>query len=315
MAIQELGEGRLLIDLDFQHTPGLIGSYLLPEKDGGWAVVEVGPTTCHQAFLEGLAAAGITPVEVKDVFVTHIHLDHAGGLGALVDSLPKAVFHVHEVGRPHMLDTSKLVQSAARAWGPMSDQLWGPVLPVPADRLRALKGGETFALDRGASLTVIPAPGHANHHVAFFDSALAAVMTGDGAGVLLQGSTHVRPAVPPPDLDVDMLLSSLERMRSFAPRRLLFSHYGPADNAVARLEEAAERVNRWVAVAREVIQKTPTVPEIARALEEDDLALSRAEGEPAIQAQRTNAVTGYEMAAMGLLRYLTRPPPRHAGPA
>lgn len=305
MALHELGEGRLLIDLNFQDSPGLIGSYLIPEKEG-WAVVEVGPTTCHKAFMDGLAAAGITPVEVKDVFVTHIHLDHAGGLGALSDDLPSATFHVHQVGLPHLADTSKLVASATKAWGEASATLWGQVLPVPLSRLHPLKGGERFELERGGFLEVIPTPGHASHHVALYDSALRAVMTGDGAGVLLQGSTHVRPALPPPDLDVEALLRSLELMRSWAPERLLFSHFGPADHAVDRLTEAAESVKRWVQVAREAAGKEPTVAAIARALEEEDRARSRIEGEADILSRRQETISGYEMAAMGLLRYLTK---------
>ena len=314
MTVQELGEGRLLIDLDFNSSPGIIGSYLIPEEEG-WAVVETGPTSCKAAFLRGLAEAGIAPVEIKDVFVTHIHLDHAGGAGALVDSLPKATFHMHELGVPHLVDPSKLIASAQRAWGDAGMALWGPIVPIPADRVHALKGGERFPLERGGHLSVLATPGHANHHLSFYDSGLAGVLTGDGAGVLLPGSSHIRPAMPPPELDVEKLIGSLERMRAWAPQKILFSHFGPADGGMERLLEAEENVQWWVGVAREAMRREPTVESLTKALEAADEERSRRDGEQALIARRSGMISGYQMAAMGLHRYFTRKPPPSPGEA
>lgn len=305
MTVQELGEGRLLIDLDFHSQPGIIGSYLLPEENG-WAVVETGPASCRSAFLQGLAEAGIAPVEIRDVFVTHIHLDHAGGVGALADSLPNATFHAHQVGLPHLLDPSRLIASAHRVWGDAGMALWGDIVPVPQARAHALQGGERFPLKGGKFLAVIDTPGHANHHLAYYDSGLEGVLTGDGAGVLLPGARHIRPALPPPELDVEKLLNSLEKMRAWAPQRILFSHYGASTGGMERLLEAAESVRWWVSVAEGAMAKDPSVSSIAQALETADADKARADGEQSLISRKSNLISNYEMAAMGLSRYLSR---------
>ncbi len=316
MTLQELGEGRLLLDLDFHNQPGIIGSYLIPEEEG-WAAVETGPASCREAFLRGLAEAGIAPVEVRDVFVTHIHLDHAGGVGALADSLPNATFHVHHVGLPHLVDPSRLIASAHRVWGEAGMALWGEIQPLPAARAHALQGGERFALKGGKFLSVLDTPGHANHHLAFYDSGLEGVLTGDGAGVLLPGARHIRPALPPPELDVEKLLASLEKMRSWAPQRILFSHFGPAPRGMERLLEAAESVRWWVRIAEAAQQKDPSIHAIAQALEAADAERSLTDGEQSLVSRKSNLISNYEMAAMGLSRYLSRRPsgpPVHPSP-
>ncbi|MDE1836306.1 MAG: MBL fold metallo-hydrolase [Euryarchaeota archaeon] len=305
MTVQELGNGRLLVDLGFQDLEGVIGSYLLPEEEG-WALVEVGPTTCEARLLQGLREAGVEPRDVRDVLVTHIHLDHAGGAGLLADHLPRATFHIHEVGVPHMIDPRRLQESARRAWGPASDQLWGEIRPLPATRIHALKGGERIMLAHGKALHVLPAPGHARHHLAFFDALTQTVFTGDGAGVLVPGARHIRPAMPPPDLDIEQLLHSLQAMADTSPQKLAFSHYGVFDHAQDRLKEAGQAVERWRDVALAAARKEPTVAHVTHALEDEEQRRSREEGEPSDLASRSQAISGLEMAAMGLLRYFER---------
>ena len=164
----DLGAGRCYADLGFRESEGLVASYFLPQDDG-WTVVETGPTPCIPPLLNALDQAGIDRAEVRRVFVTHIHLDHAGGLGAIAQSLPNATLYAHEAGAPHLVDPSRLIASARRAWGEAADPLWGTILPVPAERLVALHGGESFPV-RGGTLTAIPTPGHARHHLAFLDT-------------------------------------------------------------------------------------------------------------------------------------------------
>lgn len=305
MTAQELGQGRLLVDLGFQDIDGVIGSYLLP-KEEGWALVEVGPTTCEAALLRGLHDAGVEPGEVTDVVVTHIHLDHAGGCGALARHLPNAVFHVHEAGVPHLIDPRKLQESARRAWGPASDQMWGEIVPLPADRIRSVKGGEFVPLAHGGRLEVLATPGHARHHIALYDTTSKTVFTGDGAGVLVAGAAHVRPALPPPDLDLPQVLSSLEKMAATGATRVGFSHYGVFDRAPERLKQAAESVVRWRDVALEAARREPTVAHVTEALEREERERSRREGEAEELSQKTQAISGLPLAAMGLLRYFER---------
>lgn len=305
MPVQELGNGRLLLDLGFQDQHGIIGSYLIPQEEG-WALIEVGPTTCEEALLRGLQEAGVGPSEVRDVLVTHIHLDHAGACGALAKPIPRATFHMHESGVPHLVDPRRLQESARRAWGPASDQLWGEIVPLPAARIHPLRGGERIPLKGGDELEVIATPGHARHHVAFYDRATRTVFTGDGAGVLVPGATHNRPALPPPDLDIEQVLQSLERMAATGAEQVAFSHYGVFPEAPRRLADAASAVRRWRDVALEAARREPTVANVARALEEEDEARSKAEGERSDLSARTQAISGLTMAAMGLLRYFER---------
>ncbi len=289
----ELGAGRRLLDLDFRDQEGLVAAYLLPSPDG-FVLIETGPTTCRDALLRGLEEAGIDRSEVRHVLVTHIHLDHAGGVGALAAALPRATFYAHEIGVPHLVDPTRLIASARRAWGAAADPLWGPIPPVPSGRIVALRGGERLPL-HGGDLLVVATPGHANHHLSFYDSGLGGVFTGDSAGIRLERSDRLRPAVPPPDLDLDRLFGSLETMRRLEPKGIYFSHFGPSPSGAADLVRYREVVERWRDVALAAAREQPDVAFVARRLREED--------PDATGTDPAQLVSGYEMAAQGLLRY------------
>ncbi len=296
-AVRDLGNGRQLLDLDFRDTEGLVAAYLLPEEEG-YSLIETGPSTCRSALLEAIGRAGISPEEVRHVYVTHIHLDHAGGMGAVVESFPRATFYAHEAGVPHLVDPTRLIASARRAWGAAADPLWGTIVPVPAPRVVALHGGERFPL-RGGELTVLATPGHARHHLAFFDSGIRGVFTGDGAGVRLEQSAHLRPAVPPPDLDLEALFTSLEVMRRTDPRLVLFSHFGPSPDGASDLVRYRTVVEQWRDVALAAARERADVTFVASKLRAYDEAASAGDA----ASDRESLVSGYDLAAMGFLRY------------
>ena len=295
--VRELGQGRILLDLDFRDTEGLIAAFLLP-IEAGWALIETGPTTCREALLAAVGRAGVSPEEVRQVFVTHIHLDHAGGMGAVVDAFPRATFYAHELGVPHLVDPTRLIASARRAWGEASDPLWGTIVPVPASRVVALKGGERFPL-KGGELSVLATPGHARHHLAFFDSAIRAVFTGDGAGVRLEHSPRLRPAVPPPDLDLEALFASLEVMRRTDPRVLLLSHFGPTPHGADDLHRYRTVVEQWRDVALAAAREKPELAFVSARLR----AFDESDPSGAVTDDRESLISGYELAAGGFLRY------------
>ncbi len=301
---RDLGEGRMLLDLGFRDHEGLVASYLLPGEEG-FTLVETGPTTCREALRAGLVSAGVDPAEVRRVLVTHIHLDHAGGLGAAAAMFPRARLYVHAAGAAHMIDPTRLIESARRAWGPAADPLWGPITAVPAGRLEVLRGGERLPL-KGGALEVVATPGHARHHLAFFDERIGALLTGDAAGVHLEGSWRARPAVPPPDLDLEALFASLETMARLAPQRILYSHFGPATGAVEALRDHRRAVEEWRDAALAAAREDPSVPHVARAIRErEEAAAASAGGRPADE-DRGALVSGYDLAAQGLLRYFRR---------
>ncbi|MGA9840374.1 MAG: MBL fold metallo-hydrolase [Thermoplasmata archaeon] len=300
--VLEIGRGRQLVDIDFRDTEGLVAAYLLPEEDG-WTLVETGPSSCREALLAGISRAGVAPPEIRHVFVTHIHLDHAGGVGALAEALPRATFYAHELGVPHLLDPTKLVASARRAWGAASDPLWGPIVPVPTPRIVALRGGERFPLKDG-ELCVLATPGHAKHHLSFFDSTLRGLFTGDSAGIRLERSSRARPAVPPPDLDLDQLFASVEAMRQLDPALVLYSHFGPSPAGAADLAEYRAVVEEWRDVALAAAREDPAVDFVTAHLRDHDLASGGATDQVVLSSDdRSTLVSGYELAARGFLRY------------
>jgi glyoxylase-like metal-dependent hydrolase (beta-lactamase superfamily II) len=300
-AVIELGRGRMLLDLDFRDTEGLVASYLLPGAEG-WMLVETGPTSSLEHLRRGLARAGIAPEEVRQVLVSHIHLDHAGGLGAVARWLPHATMYAHRAGVAHLVDPTRLVASARRAWGASADPIWGAIVPVPPDRLVALEGGERLPLRDGA-LEVLATPGHARHHLAFLDGPSRALLTGDAAGVRLVGQASARPAVPPPDLDLAALFDSLDRMRAVGPEQLWYTHFGPVAGGAELLAEYRREVERWRDVALRSARERPDVEYIAAALRSAEEVRDRAEPRVPQPRARGELVSSYAMAAQGLLRY------------
>ncbi len=297
----ELGDGRLAADLLFRGQEGLIASFFLPGPDG-WAVVETGPTTCGPTLLRRIGEAGIHPGDVRRVFVSHIHLDHAGGVGRLAHHLPNATFYAHESGVPHLVDPSRLIASTRRAWGEAADPLWGAIVPLPAGRVVALKGGEEFAL-RGGPLVVLATPGHARHHLAYFDRSTGSLMTGDAAGVRLAGAWRPRPAIPPPDLDLEALFASLERMTALAPRRVHFTHFGESPDGARDLVAVGQAVAEWRDVALETARADPSTGAVATALRRHEMEAAAHAGGAVGLDQRNEMISGYDLAAQGLLRY------------
>jgi glyoxylase-like metal-dependent hydrolase (beta-lactamase superfamily II) len=233
-----------LLDLRFQGFAGAVAAFLLADGDD-LVLVETGPGSTLPALRAAIAAAGHALERVTHVVVTHIHLDHAGAAGAVLREAPRARFHVHPAGAPHMVDPSKLLASATRIYGDAMDRLWGAFEPVPADRLTPLGDGDAVRFGRGRRLVALHTPGHASHHVALHDPDRGDVYTGDVAGVRLAGAAYVRPPTPPPDVDLDAWRASVARLRALDARRLLLTHFGAATDAAWHLDELLARLFDW----------------------------------------------------------------------
>jgi glyoxylase-like metal-dependent hydrolase (beta-lactamase superfamily II) len=202
------------------------------ELDGG-VVVDPGPASCVDALLAGLAD------EPRALLLTHIHLDHAGASGVLARRFPELRVYVHELGAPHLADTSKLLESAGRLYGDDLDRLWGEVAPVPAERTIALAGGESVE-----GLDVLYTPGHASHHVSYLDPGRGDAYVGDAAGVRIPPGGPTIAPTPPPDIDLEAWHRSLEEIAARRPERLRLTHFGaaaPAAEAIAAAQEAVFR--------------------------------------------------------------------------
>ena len=217
--IQQLEPDLFLIDHKFQGVPGTIASYLLVDGDD-LTLIETGPATTMETLLAGVQAAGFDPDQITRLIVTHIHLDHAGAAGSLIQRLPRARLFVHRVGAPHMIDPSKLLASATRIFQEDMEQLWGEILPVPEERVVILDDESTLRIG-GRVLKALYTPGHASHHLAYYDAESGVIFTGDVAGARLSEAEYLRPPTLPPEVDLTLWRQSITRLRSLQARRSL----------------------------------------------------------------------------------------------
>ena len=243
-----LGEDVHLLDTRMGGYDGITAAYLI--RSSRPALVETGAAKSAQLVVDELAALGIGADDLATIVVTHIHLDHAGGVGDLAAFFPKAEIVVHERGARHLVDPTRLVASARRVFGDVMDTVFGDLLATPAHRVRALGDTGEVDLGDGRRLTSTYSPGHASHHVGLLDSATGDLYVGDAAGIYVPEADIVRPATPPPDFDLDLALNSLRTFTELAPARLLFSHYGPTSKVDEILERSAEELELWVELAR-----------------------------------------------------------------
>ena len=242
--VRPLGGDVYEIDTRMAGYSGITAGYLILGDRP--CLVETGTSTSAPTVIEALASLGVGPEDLASIVVTHIHLDHAGGVGDLAAHYPNAEIVVHEKGARHLADPSRLMASARMVWGDKLDVLFGTLAPTDAARIRSL--GDTGFVDLGGGrrLDSHYSPGHAKHHVGLIDSHTGDLYVGDAAGVYLPETGDLRPATPPPDFDLQTALNSIKLFGDLGPQRLLFSHYGPVDDVTATLERSAEELRVWV---------------------------------------------------------------------
>lgn len=246
-----LASGIDYVDLQFRGSPGVIATAVL-HGAAGVALVDPGPASTLGTLMEALAARGIGGRDIRQLLLTHIHLDHAGGTGSLVRAHPHVEVFVHERGAPHLADPSKLLSSATRLYGADMERLWGDVLPVPDAHLRILRGGERITAG-GRTLEVADTPGHASHHVAFYEGSSGIAFVGDTAGICRGTGTYVMPAAPPPDIDLDAWRASEARILAWNPDTLFLTHFGPFHGARTHFQQLMDRLVDWSRIVRRLI--------------------------------------------------------------
>jgi glyoxylase-like metal-dependent hydrolase (beta-lactamase superfamily II) len=304
-ALVEVADGITAIDTLMGGRPRYTAAYLLDAQQP--TLVETGPGTSVDPVTDALDRLGVARNELAHVVVTHIHLDHAGGVGALSERFPTATIWVHERGARHLADPSRLVSSATRVWGePEMREFFLPIQPVEAGRLRSLGDGDTIAMgDR--ELAVLDTPGHASHHVGLVDSRTGAVFTGDAIGIHVPDLPVLRPATPPPDFDLEHYVASIERIRDAARSVLLFAHYGPLTDVDATCDLAIRRVREWSRVVEDAMSSTGDPDELASRLEQAALDDIETGAEATLDLEmledRLRLLSSIRMNAMGLERY------------
>ena len=249
--MHKLASGIDYVDLNFLGRPDIIATAVLSSA-GGVALVDPGPSTTLAGLTKTLAAQGIGLRDVRQVLLTHIHLDHAGATGSLLKANPDIEVFVHERGARHMIDPAKLVGSASRLYGADMERLWGEILPVPAAQVRVLNGGEQLAIG-GRTLEVAWTPGHAIHHVSYFERSSGVAFVGDVAGIRRGTGAYILPPTPPPDIDLEAWRASGDLIMAWQPDTLFLTHFGPHPGVRPHFQQLFERIDAWSALVRRLL--------------------------------------------------------------
>lgn len=300
--LYEEAPGVWRVDLRWMGMPGQIAAYLVVDGSD-LAVVESGPGSTLATVREAVRALGRDPSEITHVLVTHVHLDHAGGAGALLRDAPGATLYAHPLAAPHLVDPSRLMGSAARIYGDRMDTLWGEMLPVDPSRLTELADGAEVRVG-GRTLRAIDTPGHAWHHHAYHDPGAGLVFTGDVGGIRLGKSAYVCAPTPPPDVDLEAWQRSLDRLRALEPRMLLPTHFGGIGDVPWHLDDLSARLAELGPWAAARVAAGADAAALTRAMRErGDAEIVAATGSEEI-ARAYEAAVPYEMMAAGMMRYL-----------
>ena len=237
------------IDLEHLGLEGAIACYLVDGPEP--AIVDPGPATTMERLIEELEIRGVASSELRHVLLTHIHLDHAGATGFLLDKFPRARVFVHEDGASHMVDPERLVTSTRRTFGDLHDQLWGEVKPVDPNRIDVWRAGEPSS---AAGLRPVSTPGHIAHHLAFLDERDGTLFSGDSMGITL-GDGPQHPPTPPPSVNLPDWYRTLDEIGEIAPERYAATHFGFHKDVEPRRIQLLDRLEKLEARVRSAVSE------------------------------------------------------------
>jgi glyoxylase-like metal-dependent hydrolase (beta-lactamase superfamily II) len=299
--VTQSGPGFWHISLPFQGEEEIIGPYLLRGNDE-LALIDPGPGSTLEALTEGICEAGFDLQDVTHILLTHIHLDHAGVAGSLARRIPAAKVFVHSQGAMHLLNTSALVESVQRIFGERTEQLWGKIEAVPREQLNLLEDKDVLNV-AGRRLEVHYTPGHATHHVVYFDVHSGELFAGDVAGVRLPGVDYVRPPTPPPDLDLEAWSTSLDLIKRLRPDVLYIAHFGVVNQVVLHISNLRERLYGWGDIVLNAMNEGKSEEEIITLLiKQSNPELERV-SRSFHDVVRYDIATNYPMTVQGYMRY------------
>jgi glyoxylase-like metal-dependent hydrolase (beta-lactamase superfamily II) len=304
--VTSLGHEVYQIDTRMAGYHGITAGYLI--RSDRPCLVETGTAPSAPVVRDALAALGVGPGDLATIVVTHIHLDHAGGVGDIAAMFPGADVVVHERGARHLADPSRLMASARMVYGDDLDDLFGALAPTPADRIRSVERTGVVDLGGGRRLDSHYSPGHAKHHVGLIDSVSGDLYVGDAAGIYIPETGDQRPATPPPDFDLDVALESLRMFAALQPSRLLFSHFGPVEAVDQALDRSAEEISLWVEETRQARRTGLDLDHAVAMVAErtrDRYAIFEPGADPELAA-KYNRVAGAESNVSGILRWLDK---------
>jgi glyoxylase-like metal-dependent hydrolase (beta-lactamase superfamily II) len=288
------------IDLNWTGRPRSIAALLI-ESGGASAVLDPGPESTVDTLRGALRARGLDVKKLDALLLTHIHLDHAGATGALVQENPDLKVYVHEFGAVHLVDPSRLLASAGRLYGGDLKVLYGECAPVPDGNLRPLRGGEKIRVGE-VELEAFYTPGHASHHVTYWDSQSRTAFVGDTAGIRVQGEEFLLPATPPPDIDVEIWKQSLDAIASRGPQRLFLTHFGFIEDPAEHIRLYQAKLEEWAELTRKLLESGTETSEAEKAFVEA-VASQIKSALPRDAADHYIFNAGLRLSWLGLMRY------------
>ncbi len=292
-------DGVITIDDMHLGRPEVIATYLLTGNEP--TLVDPGPDSTLSALEAGLAAQGLAITDIRNILLTHIHLDHAGATGSILARNPHVKIYVHNVGAQHIIDPSRLIKSATQLYGSLMETLWGNTIPVPSESIITLDGGEMLDLG-GRTIHVFDGPGHAKHHLIYLDQQSGGAFIGDNGGVRLPNLPFVRPATPPPDIDLEAWDGTLLMLDELMPSWLMLTHFGAYNDPGFHISQYRERLAQWGEFVRQTLERGDSEAEQLAAFE----AMVAAEAASLTEPQRQALIyqTGsLELSWRGLVRY------------
>ena len=266
-----VGNGVYRIDTEYLR-PGLAASHLVVD-DGHAAFVDTGAAPAHPRLMQALTELGLAPDQVDYVFLTHVHLDHAGGAGQLMRALPRARAVLHPRGAPHMVDPAKLIAGTVAVYGDtMYRELYGEIVPIAAERVVIANDGDRIVLG-SRTFELLDTPGHARHHYCAHDLDHDDIFSGDTFGISYRdfdtaAGAFIFPTTTPVQFDPAALHSSVDRLMARRPRRMVLTHFGPVGDLERLSGDLHADIDEFVAVAR----RHAGVPERADRIAEDVFA-------------------------------------------
>ncbi len=298
MHTKQINDNLFLIDLMTGGFRNLIASYILRGEQT--AIVETGPTSSIPNLLAGLKELDIKTEEVGYIAITHVHLDHGGGAGTLLKSLPKAKVLVHPKGAPHLVDPSKLWLASQETLGKVAETFGKPE-PVPNDRIIVASDGTSLDLGNGLILKAVEAPGHASHNVSYYEQRGNGVFPGDGAGAYIPEFGIVFPTTPPP-FRPDIALESLDKLIALNPKFLFYSHFGMAEDAVKRLQDYQAQIKLWLQIVEDGVLRGDNAEAIRERIFSNDKTVSPAM--PMLSSNPVHRKTLIEKSVQGFIEFV-----------
>lgn len=286
-----------IIDLPFQGHRGIIAAFLVRGPDGV-IVIETGPAASIPALQAGLAACDVSVSDVAGVFVSHVHLDHAGASGWWGAQGVKV--HVHARGARHLIDPGQLIEGARAVYGETCDELWGVIQPTPADLVRPLADGEIVQI-AGLAVEALETPGHAIHQHAFLVGGSAFV--GDACGARLGGEDYISVTSAPPQFSLEHTLASLDRLAERQLERFYLTHFGVIDDPSAHLERYRDAVMGATEFIRQRLAEGIDEVSLRVAYEAFQLERAYQAGFPPALWPCIQAANGTDMGAHGIRLY------------